>query len=116
MREKFTNPIAIAVASGHWLVVLFAVYGEDHTNPFHLFYEPFLTKLIILLNAIPLMFASILIFPLLSICGDNQSTLFVGLIISFIPITIQWFFIGYVFAKIVELFSRIESKLSLIDE
>jgi hypothetical protein len=116
MRKIFTNPIAIAIASVHWFVVLFAIYGEEHTNPFHLFYEPFLTKFLILLNAIPLMFASIFIYPVLSTFGENQFTLILGLIISFIPLTIQWLFIGYVFAKVIELFSRTESKLSLVDE
>ncbi|CAN5225263.1 hypothetical protein BH10ACI1_BH10ACI1_31720 [soil metagenome] len=43
LRSILTNPSAISFAAVHWIILVFAIYGENHSQPFHFYYEPFLT-------------------------------------------------------------------------
>lgn len=103
LRNILTNPIAIAVAIVHWIVVIYAIYGQEHTQPFHFQNEPILTKWLYLLNFLPMMFAGIILSPILTFFGQNSFILALGLFLNFLAITFQWLIIGNIIAALVDL-------------
>lgn len=102
LRNILTNPIAIAIAVVHWLVVIYAIYGQEHTQPFHFHYEPLLTKLLYFLNFLPMIFVGIILSPILSFFGQNSFISDLGLFLNFLAITFQWLVIGYIIAALID--------------
>lgn len=111
LRNILTNPIAIAVAAMHWIVVLFAIYGENHSQPFHFFYEPLLTQFLYLINVLPIMLAGLLALPIVMLLGENPTTLNFLLLFNFLTISFQWLCIGYLLAYLIKPLDHKEIKL-----
>lgn len=103
LRNILTNPTAISVAIVHWLVVIFAIYGQEHTQPFHFHYEPILTKCLYLLNFLPMMFAGIILSPIFTFFGQNSFIMALGLFLNFLAVTFQWLIIGNIIAALIDL-------------
>jgi hypothetical protein len=113
LRNIFTNSIAIAVAFVHWIVVLFAIYGEEHSRPFHFTDEPLLTQWLYWLNILPMLVAGIFLLPILNFFGESSFTLYFRLFLNFLTITFQWLIIGYGFANLIDLIKPKETNFSI---
>ncbi len=103
LRNILTNPIAIAVAVVHWIVVIFAIYGQKHTQPFHFHNEPILTKWLYLLNFLPMIFVGIILSPIFPFFEQNSFISALFLFLNFLAITFQWLFIGNIIAALIDL-------------
>ena len=97
--RKIVGPLPIAIAAVHWLIVLFALYGESHTSPYHYVYEPALTQWMYVVDSVPLLIGGLLLMPVLRIFGDGYISWTFAFAI-FVPlITLQWLVIGSLLAE-----------------
>ncbi len=115
-RDIFTNPIAIAVAVVHWIVILVAIYGQEHSQPFHFIYEPPLTQWLYLLNFLPMIFVGIILQPVVAFFGQNPFVSGFCLFLNFLTITFQWLIIGYIIAGFIDSIKHKGLKISLNDK
>ena len=106
LRNIFTNPVAIAVAVVHWLVVIFAFLTEDNPfdkNPcFHC--NDTLFSWLYNINIIHFMFVEFVVVPALKLFSEE--TFLVNVFLSFIiiiSITFQWLSLGYLLSLITDL-------------
>lgn len=101
IRDALLNPTAIAVVIMHWIVALFALFGEDHTEPFHWYYEPLLTQVLLVIN-IPASFVTmILALPIAYVTGLDGRTADIWMYSVFIvSISAQWFVTGVLIGKL----------------
>ena len=98
--RKIVGPLSIAVATVHWLVVLFALYGEQNTSPLHYTYEPVLTQWLYVIDSVPLLIGGLLLIPVLGIFGDGYISWTFAFVIYVPLITIQWLVVGWLLAEI----------------
>ena len=115
-KKLFTNSIAIAVAVTHWLILSFAILGEEHSQPFHFTYEPLLTQWLFLLNAPALILASLGSLPFILIFGDNTLIVYFSFFLGFAFISLQWLIIGCSASYIIDSSKQKELNLSLFNE
>lgn len=105
MQEKIKNfllnPIGIAFAVVHWIIGVFALFGEEHTNPFHFYYESLLTQILFLVNFLPLILTTIISLPILAILNGNSFATFFNYTICFLIITFQWLLIGFLVSRLI---------------
>ena len=114
--EIIQNPIGIGVMVMHWMVVFYSVYGEEHSRPFHFIYEPLLTQWLYLLNFPALILAGILSIPIISIFGQNNASIYICLLFSFMFISLQWLIVGYLINRVINNFKPNNTIQSLTDE
>ena len=88
------NPISAAVAIVHWLVFFFSAYGEEHSAPFHFFYEPLLSQWMLTVNLIPLVISGFLSAAIQTLIGTNFASDTASFIVAFTLVSLQWLFIG----------------------
>src|SRR5688572_8903793 len=94
------NPTAVGIAVMHWIVVLFAIFGEDHTHPFHFYYEPLLTQFLVIINTPALSLAMFIAWPVVYVLGMQGWAADMVLYISwFITGSLQWLLIGWIPAQ-----------------
>lgn len=87
--------MAIAFAIMHWIIALFAIFGEEHTNPFHFYYEPLLTQFLFGVNMPAFAVASLISLPILFVSGAEGTTIDFVIFATMIPVvTVQWLLIG----------------------
>ena len=97
--RKIAGPLPIAIAAVHWLVVLFALYGEQHTSQHLYLYEPALTQWLYIINLVPLLIGGLLMIPVLGIFGDGYVS-WTSAFVIFVPlITLQWLVVGWLLAE-----------------
>jgi hypothetical protein len=113
-QKSVTNPLSIAFAVVHWFVVAFAIYGEQHTQPFHSIYEPLLTQILFFINILPIIAASLVSSPFRFLSEQNSLLWAMTMLIYFAFITFQWLLIGAIFTTLIERF-RIESGNSSLE-
>jgi hypothetical protein len=113
VRNFLLNPIGIAFAVVHWIIVLFAIYGEQHTTPFHPIYEPLLTQILFFVNFLPLILTMIISLPILTLLNENSFSNFFSYAICLLLITFQWLFIGFIFSKLIAKIKPKETILTL---
>jgi hypothetical protein len=113
MRKIFTNPIAIAIASLHWLIVIFALRGETYSNPsIGEFNQSLLVMILIFLN-LPALLMTTFSAKLFLIFGEIT---YLWTFLSIIFVSLQWLLIGYFTAYILGEVKPTKFNLSLIDE
>jgi hypothetical protein len=115
MRKIFTNPIAIAIAiaSVHWLIIIFAMHGETYSNPsIGELNQSLLVMILIVLN-IPALLMTTFFAKLFLIFGEIT---YLWTFLSIIFITLQWLLIGYFIAFMSGEVKPTKFNLSLIDE
>jgi hypothetical protein len=116
MRKIFTNPIAIAIASVHWLVVLFAVYGEhERSSLIGEFNQSLLVMILIFLN-LPAITVTTFLDNLITFVGIGTFNSNIGDFFAIIFVSLQWLLIGYFTAHILGEVKPTKFNLSLIDE
>lgn len=113
----FTNPIAIAVTLAHWLVMIFALYGEKYPNPaIGEFNQSLLAMFLIVINLPAILLATFFnnLLTFVGISSTFYSNIGVFFAISFV--SLQWICIGYFIAFILGEVKPTKFNLSLIDE
>jgi uncharacterized membrane protein len=116
MRKIFTNPIAIAIASVHWLVVLFAVYSEhERSSLIGEFNQSLLVMILIFLNLLAITVTTFL-DNLLTFVGIGTFNSNIGDFFAIIFVLLQWILIGYFIAFMLGEVKPTKLNLSLIDE
>lgn len=109
------NPVAVAFAAMHWIIALFAIFGEEHTNPFHFYYEPLLTQFLFVINLPALMVGSLISLPVLYLSdAEGVTTDFLIFAICIPVVTIQWLLIGSA-ASLFWKPASTEKRITLID-
>jgi hypothetical protein len=108
----FTNPFAVAVASGHWLVVSVAMYGGNYLGEFN---QAFLTVILIFIN-FPALLLTVFFSKLCVIFGEFINAFYLWTFFSIIFVSAQWWLIGYFVAFISGEIKPVKFNLSLIDE
>jgi len=99
LRNIITNPIGIAVAIVHWIVVIFFLLFEEtrfisstisfgHT-------EPRLFHWLLYLNTPAGLSIEYIVHPILSLFGRNLLTESLGILILICCVTFQWMLFGY---------------------
>jgi len=104
LRNIITNPVAIAVAVVHWIVVTFSLLFEE-TQFFsnHIIFglpEPRLFHWLLYLNTPSGFIIEFIVHPVLSSFGRNLLTESLGILILICCISFQWLLIGYLLEKI----------------
>jgi hypothetical protein len=116
MRKIFTNPIAIAVAVVHWLVVLFAIYGEhERSSLIGEFNQSLLVMFLIVIN-LPAILLATFFNNLLTFVGIGTFNSNIGDFFAIIFVSLQWLLIGYFIAFMVGEVKPTKFNLSLVDE
>ena len=93
MKSLF-NPLSIAVTTVHWLVVIFALFGDAREYTMDPYYTPLLTKLLVFLNFLPLSIGAIVCMPLQYILGQGIYFFTILSIVYIVCISFQWLFLG----------------------
>lgn len=114
LRENLLTPISISVAVGHWIAVLYAYFGEHHTEPFHFIYESLFSQVLIVLNLLPLIIAGILGPAILGLLGFGRpaAELFLWAVF-FLIASLQWLFVGYMIEKLLAVFKPGETQFTI---
>ena len=116
MRKIFTNPIAIAIALVHWLVVIFAIYGDhERSNLIGEFNQSLLVMTLVFVN-LPAITVINFLDNLLDIVGLNTFNTVIEGFFAIIFVTFQWLLIGYFAAFMLGEIKPTKFNLSLIDE
>ena len=113
----FTNPIGIAVNLVHCLIVIFAFLTQD--NPFvpankvcfHCDYTLF--NWLLYFNLPSFAIIELIAIPIHLLLAENLLIeIFLGIILVFL-IFLQWFLVGYVISRVIDIFKSKEIKISL---
>jgi hypothetical protein len=116
MRKIFTNPIAIAISLVHWLIVLFAMYGEhERSNLIGEFNQSLLVMFLIVIN-LPAILLATFFNNLLTFVGISTFDSNIGVFFTIIFVSLQWICIGYFIAFMLGEVKPTKFNLSLIDE
>ena len=117
LKKIFTNPIAVAVVTAHWLVFIFAMFFERRLiftdafvphNP-----EPVLFNFMLYLNTPSALIMQSVIYPVLSLFGKNFITISFDVLLFLIFSSLQWFGLTHLMIAVVEIYKPKEVKLSL---
>ena len=116
LRNIYVNPIAIAVAVVHWIVVAFSLAFENtqflsKSYTFDL-PEPVIFKWLFYLNIPSFFLVEFAIHPILSLLERNLLSESLGIVILVCCITFQWMFMGYCAACLIKFFKSEYVKLS----
>ena len=109
LRNIFTNPLAIASAVFHWLVLFYSLIFEEtdffsRTISFHR-YAP-VYEWLLYLNYIPLMITETAGNLLNSTIGMDFLLSAKLMIFAFLIVSFQWLLVGYSFSKMFNLFEQ----------
>ena len=117
LQNVITNPVAIAVAVVHWIVVTFSLLFEE-TQFFTSSYtfghpEPGLFHWLLYLNTPSGFIIESIVHPILSSFGRNLLTESLGILILVFCITFQWLLMGYLLHLLYVNFKPEDVKFSL---
>ena len=117
LRNIFTNPIAIAVALVHWILVAVSLLFEN-TQFFSKSYtfglpEPALFNWLLYLNTPSHFIIELIVVPVFSLFERTLLLESLGFLILICCISFQWMLIGYLLHLFIRLFHSKEVKISL---
>ncbi len=97
IRYILLNPVGIAIAFVHWMVVLFAMFG-DATDPRYGFNlskaHTDLWQYLVLLNLPALLLTNLISEPIIYLFSPGDWANFVYLVAAIGSVTVQWLLVG----------------------
>lgn len=99
LQQAFLNKVTLFTVLIHWTIVIIAFYIRGGWNlQIHFYYEPLLSKILLLLNLPAITIAESLSMPLNTLIAENYPLK--TTVIFVLSITVQWVLIGYVINKL----------------
>lgn len=96
IKEILTSKIGYLMVFSHWILCAVAIYQRGGLSfRFHFYYEPFLLKLIVILDLVWIYLVDSMTEPNNGFYGNSCS-----LGTAFLLAGVQWFLIGYFIGKI----------------
>jgi hypothetical protein len=117
MQKIFTDPIAAAIVAVHWLLFVFALFYEKNlifseAITFH-GPEPVIYNFLLFLNVPAISVMEFAVLPFLSFFERNLLTKGFEILIFVVLSSLQWFCLGHLTGRVVEIYKPKEVKLSL---